>query len=704
MGPLADDKVNAWLQDQEGTLWFGLQGGQLFQTHTRVVTALRTDAQYAQSIFQTACIRRDGSVWGGTYGGGIFCYRNGQCTHYGAEQGLGDQYVFSICEDHLTNLWAGTRGGLFQWTNNEFKRASFMPQRDTFVLALFEDKRGALWASTHAGLVRRQGETITEFGKRDGLESGPDIRAIAEDPSGNIWATVKNVGIFRQVGTNFEHFAPNQLPRGIDFRALHFDAEGTLWVATYGKGLYRVKADKVRHLTVQDGLPSDDLVSLVEDAAGVLWLGSVNGIFGLSRHKLNEYVPGKSASLIVRQLSVAEGLDSLVCSGWGQPVAVCGPDGRLCFPNRRTLAMFDPAASQSSHLVLPVTMEEVLVDGTVVPLGGDSSVRVLSGARRIEFQYTLPDLAAPARVRFRYRLKGIEDEWAVTQQRMVDYNHLPPGRYEFHVMANGSDGVWHESISPVKLEVVPRLWERISIRIAGASVFVGMVVVVVWMVSRARMQQRLLRMEAQQAAEQERRRIARDLHDELGSGLTEIMQLGDLGCEEGIVADDLRSNSRSIAQRSRRLAAALDEIVWTTNPRNDSLPKFTGYLCDYAQEYMRATPVRCRLDVISLPEDIQLKAAVRHNLLLACKEALRNVARHSGADEVWLRIRYEAALFQIIIEDNGHGFSPDSSPSRGNGLRNMRERIEGLGGHVKLVSQPGEGCVLTFELKFSVTK
>jgi len=701
-GPLVDERVDVLLQDREGTLWFGVQGAELFQARPRLVKALRPDPSPAQSIFETTCIRRDGSIWGGTYGGGIYCNRDGHWTHYGLEQGLENQYVSAIYEDHQTNLWANTRTGVYEWDGTRFNRMQFLPRPDAFVLAGYEAKNGALWLSTHQGLVRYLDGDLIQFGKTDGLETGPDIRNIVEDSAGNIWTTIMYRGIFRQTGDHFEKVTPKEIPEATDYRALHFDTNGALWVATYGRGLYEMeKSGELRHWSVQDGLPSDYLVSLVEDKSGVLWLGSVNGILGLSRQELENYSPGQSLPLLGRRLTVADGLDSQICSGWGQPVATCGADGRICFPNQRALAVFDPATVRFSPLTLPVTVEEVRVDGTVVPPDESQSLHVASGVRRVEFQYTLPDLLDPSRTRFRYRLQGLDDDWVVTQQRSVDYNHLLPGNYEFHVMASGPDGAWHEGALPVKLEVVPRLWERKSVRIAGALGLIGSVAVVVWMISRARMQRRLLRLEAQQAAELERRRIARDLHDELGSGLTEIMQLGDLGSEDGIGADDLRSNARSIAQRTRRLAAALDEIVWTTNPRNDSLPKFTGYLCDYAQEFMRSSTVRCRLDVVRVPEEIQLKAMVRHNLLLACKEALRNVARHSGAREVWLRIRYETGRLQIVIEDDGHGFNPDASRVHGNGLKNIRERIETLGGEIKMASTLGKGTVLTFELPLS---
>jgi signal transduction histidine kinase len=695
---LADQRANAIYQDQEGTLWFGLQGGQLFLAHKREVRALWPEDSGAQSIFQTACLCRDGSVWGGTDGAGVFCYRNGHWKQYGPKEGLSSQYVFGLYEDSLTNLWAATRGGLFHWDGSRFRRAGFMPRPNGFVLGLFEDRSGALWAATHQGLVRRLGESTTEYAPDNRQGTGPDIRAFAEDPEGNIWVAINGVGIFCQHGSRFEHVFPKAVPGGIDFRAMLFDADGALWVATFGNGLIQIKTNGVRNWTARDGLPSNNLVALVEDKSGMLWFGSHNGIFGLDRNALNNYVPGESSPLLARQLSVAEGLASRICSGWGQPVAGSDQDGRLCFPNQRALAVFDPAAIKSSPLSLPVQIDAIQANGTSVPVGSNSTVRIPSGVRRVAFKYTVADVLNPERVHFRYRLKPVKNDWVDTQNRDVEYDFLPPGDYEFHVMASRSDGVWSESDFPIKLIVTPRLWERTSVRVAVAGLLFGTIAAVAWMVIRARFQRRLLRLEAQQAAELERRRIARDLHDELGSGLTEIMQLGDLGSEEAMAPDDLRGNARTIAQRTRRLAAALDEIVWTTNPRNDSLPKFTGYLCDYAQEFMRPSPVRCRLDVVSVPENIRLKAAVRHNLLLACKEALRNVVRHSGAREVWLRMRYDAGKLQIIVEDDGRGFNSDSLPSRGNGLRNMRERIEACGGKIDFSTALGKGSKLTFEL------
>jgi len=202
------------------------------------------------------------------------------------------------------------------------------------------------------------------------------------------------------------------------------------------------------------------------------------------------------------------------------------------------------------------------------------------------------------------------------------------------------------------------------------------------------------RAESRHALEQERARIAKDLHDDLGANLTQIIFLSERvegahpGVPEGNRWFDL------IPATARRTIQSLDEIVWAINPQNDSLESLANYLSQFAQQHLALAQARCILDVPTVLPPVPLSTEVRHNLLLAAREALQNAVTHAGATEVRLSLKLNEEGLNITIADNGRGFDPGSVPELGNGLKNMRQRMGGLGGQLELHSQPGQGTTV----------
>jgi signal transduction histidine kinase len=253
------------------------------------------------------------------------------------------------------------------------------------------------------------------------------------------------------------------------------------------------------------------------------------------------------------------------------------------------------------------------------------------------------------------------------------------------------------------IQIVSRWWEQDWVWMSGLlGGLLGIAVMVVWSVERLRLQGRLRQMELQATRENERRRIAQDLHDDLGSGLTEIFQLGDFSAQDCSSIEALRHRVKIITQKTRAMVAAVDEIVWTANPRNDAIPNLAGYLSDHAQEFFSVSPIRCRLDVAGEIPGTPVAAADRHHCFLGFKEALNNAAKHSGATEVWVRIRCEPGWLKVLVEDNGRGFDLNTV-SAGNGLANMKHRFQELGGRVTITSRPGQGTTVEFLLPLQET-
>jgi signal transduction histidine kinase len=208
------------------------------------------------------------------------------------------------------------------------------------------------------------------------------------------------------------------------------------------------------------------------------------------------------------------------------------------------------------------------------------------------------------------------------------------------------------------------------------------------------------RAEHQRALAQERARIARDLHDDLGSSLTEITMLAT--ASPGLKLPTAAERMEIIAGKSRTLVYALDEIVWAVDPERDTLASVARYLASYAEEYLAGLKVQCRVQIPnSFPEQV-VSGEVRHHLFLAVKEALNNAVRHGGASEIGFRVRVVEDRLSISIADNGNGFDI-SGHSNGNGLLNLRNRLEHLHGRCELESSPGAGTTVSLLLPLPVT-
>ena len=180
--------------------------------------------------------------------------------------------------------------------------------------------------------------------------------------------------------------------------------------------------------------------------------------------------------------------------------------------------------------------------------------------------------------------------------------------------------------------------------------------------------------------EKERARIARDLHDQLGANLTQVALLGEMVETDKEEPSEVETHARQISSTARETTRALDEIVWTVNPSNDTLDGLINYLCKYAQEFLALAGLRYRLEVPSQLPAIPISPEVRHNVFLAAKEAVNNVVKHSQASAAWVRLHLEAHRFILEIEDNGRGLAAGSEKKGRSGLGNMRKRMEDVGG------------------------
>ncbi len=680
--------------DQEGCLWVGTNGGGLNRVKRQVFDVLEgTQGSTVQSV----CEDQHGGLWIGYNGERLGHWSAGVLEPFGnlwpvppaVRQNL-VLYLRSVLVDRDQQVWAGAFSAwgphLFKFQNGRFQPAAEAEVLDRDVSALYQDRHGTLWAGTEGGLARWDGRNWKVFTMRDGLSSDL-VRAIADDAEGNLWVGTERGGLNRLRDGRFNIFRKQEkdgLPSD-DISSIYVDSTGVLWVGTSG-GLARFEGGKWTRFTTQEGLLTSSVGYLIEDDKGSLWMGSTAGLMRVRKKDLNDFAKGLTNSIQCRAYGKPDGLPASECTSGSQPAACRSREGRLWFPTIKGLVTVNPAELNQNTNPPPVVIESVLIDGQLHNSIGlraklPESVTVPAGKERLEIDYTSLNLGAPDRARFQYRMEGHEKDWTPAGNiRAAQYHRLPPGNYRFQVKACNEDGVWSEPGSTLAITVLPPIWRTWWFLSSAAIALLAMIVGSVHYVSTQRLQRQLEGLRQQEALEKERARIARDLHDQLGANLTQVALLGELAETDKNSPAEIEAHARQISHTARETTRALDEIVWTVNPSNDTLDGLVTYVCKYAQEYFAIAGLRYRLDVPPVLPHTPISPEVRHNVFLAAKEAVNNVVKHAQAAGAWLRLRLNEDRFMLEIEDNGRGLSGVEEKAGRNGLSNMRKRMEDIGG------------------------
>jgi ligand-binding sensor domain-containing protein/signal transduction histidine kinase len=696
---LSNNYVLALAMDREGSLWVGTDGGGLDRVKRQFFEPL---AASVGLTVRSVCEDVEGGLWFSSEGDGLDYWRNGVLMHPGTPEGrMGTtNFVRGVLADRDDSIWVGTdHSGLFHLEADGILRRVLDVTRQ--IAALYQDRNGLLWAGIQGDLKCWDGNAWRSFRESSDL-SQENVRAIADDAQGNIWLGTERGGL-KRLNPKDGGVIAVQPPDGPPIRnvsALYEDGDGVLWIGTAGRGLARLQSGEWKRFTKAEGLISDSITYLIEDAEGYLWIGSNAGLMRVKKQALNDFVGG---SIACRTYGRQDGLPTTESAGDTQPAACRGRDGRLYFPTIDGLASVDPAKLTPNTNPPPVVIESAQVDQQEQWTNGVSahtpeSVTVPAGAEQLVIDYSSLALAAPEKGRFKYRLEGHESRWTEVGSgtRTAIYTKLPHGQYRFQVKACNEDGYWNETGATISVIVLPPFWQTWWF-LTGVTVFLlGMIVFAVHYISTQRLQSQLADMRQQQALETERARIARDIHDQVGASLTQVSLLGEMVESDKDLPAEVESHARQISQTARETSRALDEIVWTVNPSNDTLDGLFTYICKYAQEYLAVAGIRYRLDVPAQLPATAITPEVRHNVFLAAKESVTNIVKHARASEALIRLRPGPGSFILDIQDNGRGpaGSQAAAAQSRNGLRNMRKRMEDVGGSFEIGPSPEGGTVV----------
>jgi signal transduction histidine kinase/streptogramin lyase len=693
-------------QDRQRNLWIGTEGDGLFRLQSQPIHVISKEQGLADRDAYAIYQDRSGAMWVGAWPVGVSRFTNGKFTNYSMIDGLPGTHVTAILEERDGHVWVAAHGGLSildPGDRGHFRRPEkpSLP-KDAVVQAMHQDRSGALWFGTNQGLARLQDGVTQLFTTREGLSS-EDVRVIAEDTSGDLWIGGFG-GVARLHNGQFTRWTKvDGLPSN-NIWSMYIDSDQVLWIGTYDGGLARFKEGKFTSYSERDGLFNDGVFQILDDGLGYFWISCNRGIYRLRKRELNEFAGGTTSKITSVSYGKVDGMLSAECNGGIWPAGTKTRDGKLWFPTLDGVAVIDPKTIAYDSRPLPVIIEASLLDR--VPTQSSGLLRIAPGTENLEIQYTAPSFLKPESIHFKYRLEGLESRWVdAGSRRSAFYSHLPPGKYLFHVIADNTDGVWNEAGKTLAVTVLAPFY-RTSWFLALVSLLVAGLIAMAWryrvaQLDHARAVQQAFSRQLIASQENERKRIAAELHDSLGQRLVVINNLAlfSLRAQKKTNSNADTGTIEEIGAEAALAIQEIREISYNLRPFQLDRLGLSKAIEGVVRTVSKASGIQFSSEMDNI--DDLFPEELRINLYRIVQESLNNIMKHAQATEAIVRIKRRQERMILTIQDNGRGFTPGGrSPQTGQngfGVTGMAERASLLGGEFKLRSVPGSGTVMTVE-------
>jgi two-component sensor histidine kinase len=586
--------------------------------------------------------------------------------------GWGERQI--MLQDHLGEWWITSEQGLFRFpavpleklpdTNPmaHYTDAEGLIGNDVY--RVFEDTRGDIWVGTMNGGVFRWQRSTRQF-QRIGPRSS-SASAFQSDNAGNVWLGWWDAGELGRFGNGrLEKFdAAKGLSHGW-VTEIFKDHLGRIWVTTTD-GLSRIDnpaddAPVIHNYAKVAALSGHRLHCITEDKRGILYIGTDNG--------LEVFNPATGE---IRHMGMIDGLpnDDVLS-------AYCDKKGVLWFGSHGGLVRLQPVGQRVMQTV-PLRIVGLQIGGQTKPVAklGEtetSDLRLSPGENVLQIDYTDLAFGAAGQLRYQYLLDGGRG-WSVPlKDRTLHFAGLPPGSHKLSIRAVDVLGQPVSNPVTAKFRVMPQFWQTwwFQLLCLAFAVAVG-VIIHRYRVSRLIAVQKL------------RSRIAFDLHDEVGSGLTQIAIWSELARRNRPHKGD--EHLEQIAASSRSLVDSIGDIIWTVNPQRDSVRELVQRVRYFATEICTSSDIQLKFEVNGTHLDREANSEIRRDVFLIAKEAIHNAVRHAGCSRIDVRFCVEADRLEMEVADNGRGLAADRA--EGNGLASMRQRARALRGSIEF--QAGE--------------
>ncbi|MDH3267442.1 MAG: histidine kinase [Ignavibacteria bacterium] len=709
-----DVEILSLFVDRSGILWAGSHLGegvtkiQNFKLKFDIINSqstgnLKLNDDVVWSLFEDS----NGNLWVGTYRGGInvlnFKTKQRQIYKKSGDKiyGISDNHIRSIAEDKFGNIWVGTySGGLNRINRSKGKIDLYKNEPGNShslsanqVLDIYVESENTIWVATFGGGLNRlsfsdNSSEVPEFKTYRYNPSDPaslsDDRAytILKDKN-NFWVGTYGGSLNRfdeKTGKFNLLFPGSQYSQALlsdKILSLSESKDNKLWIGTSGGGLNKldISANSVQNFSLAQGLSSSVVYGILEDNKSNLWLSTDDGIFLFD-----------TATERFTQFGIEDGVQSLEFSGGAY---FKDSDGMMYFGGINGFNYFHPDSITINKYLPAIVISDIKVMD--VRIKGEPSELILSYDQNfVSIEFSALDFSIPKQNKYSYILKGFQESWISTDgsNRIATYTNLPSGEFTFLVKGTNEDGIWNENPASIKIIINPPFWQTswfvtlVVLTVAFFIYFFG-----------------TIRVKSQLEIEKLKLKIASDLHDNIGSGLTEISILSEVAeRSEGHSSMIVKNDLQKISETARQLVDSMSDIVWVVNPQRDSLHDLIVKLKDSYNEFFSSIGISFQVNNIEKSDDIKLPMEYKQNLLLMFKEAINNAIKHSGCKKLVLEAFYKNDIIEIILKDDGSGFDLNKVKF-GNGIKNMENRANKIKGKLSWKTESGKGTTVKFSGK-----
>lgn len=694
----AHDGVRSIFVENEQLAWLGTNSSGLVQLKPALIGIPRIGPGLADKIILPVYQHPNGEIWVGTAGKGVFRYSRGRLSRYDRTNGLSNDLVLSVYgRDEY--IFIGTSIGIdrFNTRTNTIDRHYTEKEglQNNGVLCIFNDSHNRLWITTRrGGLYRMLEDGITRpFDLPASLERTTLLCAF-EDSKHNIWIGSRGAGMFRidEMDQSFHYHQKEKFPADIVY-AFFEDQQGDIWMAT-DKGLVIYHHGVFRLFDKQSGLLFNEIYRILKDPAGYVWL---SGNLGLQRIPVKDMLSAKDAisasKLPARLFNAVDGMPNSETNGGFFPAGWAMQDGTLWFPTAQGIAVVDHRLIGEESRKLNIHVQSLRYGNNKYFQGED--VQLPPGVFNIEIHYTSIDFSKASDIQFYVRLKGQKEEWTAAGDRRVAYfSSLAPGSYAFEVKAERY-GVWSPT-AVFNFTVRPSFYQTGWFKLLVIVLSLLAIGIFIWYLRHSaqrkiREQQRVTRAQIR-GQEKERQFISTELHDSINQQLGTVKLYLDFAktndadragliakSEEMVqtVINDIRSLCNSLTPTSLVDIGLKEALVDLLNSYS-SIGKFIIHL-------------QFQIEADELEEDLQF------TIFRITQEQMNNIARHSGAANVWLEFRATATAVAVTIRDDGQGFDLKTQKF-GMGFENIRNRLILYRGKMDIKTAKGKGCSLSLHI------